>query len=151
VHKENIDKVPNAIKGRDNIEIEIYGMEGIPEEDLRQHEKRLAGKDKDEPDSTDAIKVPPPLGMPPMPPLGMMTAPPMMPMSFTGIPFGMTPMSLPMMSVPMMAQLRPPMPMMPPTTGNPAALLPSNPTISSGPTPAKPLFPSGATEVSLVY
>jgi hypothetical protein len=33
VHKENIDKVPNANAGRDNIEIEIYGMEGIPEKD----------------------------------------------------------------------------------------------------------------------
>ena len=35
-------------------------MEGIPEEDLRAHEKRLAGKDKDEPDSTDTTKVPQP-------------------------------------------------------------------------------------------
>ena len=33
VHKENIDAVPNAAAGRDNIEIEIYGMEGIPEKD----------------------------------------------------------------------------------------------------------------------
>ena len=33
VHKENMDAVPNAITGRDNIEIEIYGMEGIPEKD----------------------------------------------------------------------------------------------------------------------
>jgi hypothetical protein len=118
-------------------------MEGIPEEDLRAHEKRLAGKDKDEPDSTDTIKVPPPLGMPPMPPLGMMPNAPMMPMPFPGMPFGMTPMSLPMMPVPMMAQLRPPMPMVPPTAGNhTGSLLPSN--------PAKPLFPSGAADVSLI-
>jgi hypothetical protein len=150
VHKETIDKVPNAIKGRDNIEIEIYGMEGIPEQDLREHEKRLAGKDKDEPDSTDTAKVPPPLGMPPIPPLGMMAPPPMMPMAFTSIPFGITPMSLPMMSVPMMTQLRPPMPMIPPTTTNPAGLLPSNPIIAAGPTPPKPLFPSGAKEVTFV-
>ncbi len=123
-------------------------MEGIPEEDLRQHEKRLAGKDKDEPDSTDTIKAPPPIGMPPMPPLGMMATPPMMPMAFTGIPFGMTPMSLSMMSVPMMAQLRPPMPMVPPTSVNSATLLPSNPIVTGGPSSAKPLFPSGATDVS---
>ena len=119
-------------------------MEGIPEEDLRAHEKRLAGKDKDEPDSTDTIKVPqPPIGMPPIPPLGMMAAPPMMPMAFPGIPFGISPMQLPMMPMPMMAQLRPPMPMMPPTVGNPAATL-------MPPNPAKPLFPSGATDVSII-
>jgi hypothetical protein len=126
-------------------------MEGIPEEDLRQHEKRLAGKDKDEPDTPDPVKVPPPMGMPPMPPLGMMPAPPMMPMAFTGIPFGMTPMSLPMMPVSMMTQLRPPMPMMPPTAGNSAVHLPPNPMMATGPPPSKPLFPSGATDVSLVY
>ncbi|CAF0761312.1 unnamed protein product [Rotaria sordida] len=148
VHKENIDKVPNAIKGRDNIEIEIYGMEGIPEEDLRQHEKRLAGKDKDEPDNTDTIKVPPIVGMPPMPPLGVMTPPPMMPMTFTGIPYGITPMSLSMMPVPMMTQLRPPIPVVPTTAGNSATLLPSNPIISSGPPPTKPLFPSGTTNAN---
>jgi hypothetical protein len=126
-------------------------MEGIPEQDLRQHEKRLAGKDKDEPDSTDTVKAPPPLGMPPMPPLNMMSAPPMMSMAFTGIPFGMTPMSLPMMPVSMMTQLRPPMSMLPPTGGNPANLLPPNSMMGAGPTPNKPLFPSGATEVIFIY
>jgi hypothetical protein len=128
-------------------------MEGIPEQDLRAHEKRLSGKDKDEPDSTDTVKVPPPLGIPPTPPLGMMSAPPMMPMTFTGIPFGMTPMSLSMMPVSMMAQLRPPMPMMPSTATNSAALRPSNSIVTTGPgpTPTKPLFPSGATEVIFIY
>lgn len=28
VHKEAIDKVPNSLPNRSNIEIEIYGMEG---------------------------------------------------------------------------------------------------------------------------
>ncbi|CAF0791706.1 unnamed protein product [Adineta steineri] len=148
VHKENIDKVPNAIKGRDNIEIEIYGMEGIPEDDLRQHEKRLAGKDKDEPDSTDSVKVPPPMTMPQMPNLGMMAPPPMMPMTFTGIPFGMPPMSLSMMPVSMMTQLRPPMPMVPPNVGNPATLLSSNQMMGPGSTSSKPLFPSGITDTN---
>ncbi len=32
VHKETLDKVPNSAPGRGNIEIEIYGMEGIPEQ-----------------------------------------------------------------------------------------------------------------------
>jgi hypothetical protein len=49
-------------------------------------------------------------------------------------------MSLPMMPVSMMTQLRPPMPMMPPTAANPI--------IAAGPTPPKPLFPSGASDVS---
>lgn len=152
VHKENIDKVPNAIKGRDNIEIEIYGMEGIPEEDLREHEKRLAGKDKDDSDTITATPAvaaaaataTPAVGVPPMPPLGMMATPPMMPMGFPGLPFGVPPMPLPMMSVQMMAQLRPPMPMMPPVPVN----LQSNPVISAAPTTTKPLFPSGTTDAN---
>ena len=44
VHKEKVDKVPNALPGRNNIEIEIYGMEGIPEEDMKAHEQQKAGK-----------------------------------------------------------------------------------------------------------
>jgi len=47
-----------------------------------------------------------------------------------------------------MTQLRPPMPMMPPTATNPAARLPTNSIIAAGPTPTKPLFPSGATETN---
>ena len=39
VHKEKIDKVPNSLPNRNNTEIEIYGMEGIPEEDVKAHEK----------------------------------------------------------------------------------------------------------------
>lgn len=46
VHKEPIDKVPNALSNRSNIEIEIYGMEGIPEEDLKEHEKQKQGGSK---------------------------------------------------------------------------------------------------------
>lgn len=43
VHKETIDKVPNAISQRSNIEIEIYGMEGIPEDDMKEHERQKSG------------------------------------------------------------------------------------------------------------
>jgi hypothetical protein len=39
VHKETIDKVPNSVPNRGSIEIEIYGMEGIPPEDAREHER----------------------------------------------------------------------------------------------------------------
>ena len=44
VHKENIDKVPNAIPGRYDIEVEIYGMEGIPEKDLLAHAAKTSQK-----------------------------------------------------------------------------------------------------------
>lgn len=37
VHKQVCSKVPNAIDGRDTDEIEVYGMEGIPVEDLLKH------------------------------------------------------------------------------------------------------------------
>ncbi|CAK9290205.1 unnamed protein product [Gordionus sp. m RMFG-2023] len=40
VHKEDIDKVPNSLPHRTNITIEIYGMEGIPEEDLISHDEK---------------------------------------------------------------------------------------------------------------
>lgn len=42
VHKENIERVPNSVKGRDNISLEICGMDNIPEEDLIEHEKQKA-------------------------------------------------------------------------------------------------------------
>ena len=44
VHKENIEKVPNSIKGRDNITLEICGMDNIPEEDLIEHEKQKSAQ-----------------------------------------------------------------------------------------------------------
>ena len=49
VHKQTIDKVPNALPNRSNIEIEIYGMEGIPDQDLKDHERQKgAGADDDD-------------------------------------------------------------------------------------------------------
>ena len=36
--------MPNALPNRNNIEIEIYGMEGIPEEDVRAHEQNMKNK-----------------------------------------------------------------------------------------------------------
>ena len=37
VHKQVCSKVPNALMGRDSGEIEVYGMEGIPIDDLLRH------------------------------------------------------------------------------------------------------------------
>lgn len=48
VHKETIDKVPNSIPNRSNIEIEIFGMDGIPPEDLKDHERQKTGNTKSE-------------------------------------------------------------------------------------------------------
>ncbi|OCT63185.1 BUB3-interacting and GLEBS motif-containing protein ZNF207-like isoform X2 [Xenopus laevis] len=44
VHKETIDAVPNAIPGRTDIELEIYGMEGIPEKDMEERRRILEQK-----------------------------------------------------------------------------------------------------------
>ncbi|KAG5438946.1 hypothetical protein PCANB_002276 [Pneumocystis canis] len=44
VHKETITTVENAIPGRDSIDIEIYGMEGIPEDIVQLHYRRLLEK-----------------------------------------------------------------------------------------------------------
>ncbi|XP_026734268.1 BUB3-interacting and GLEBS motif-containing protein ZNF207 isoform X1 [Trichoplusia ni] len=58
VHKEAIDKVPNSLPNRSNIEIEIYGMEGIPPEDVKEHEKQKSGggKGSDSDDDEPAAK-----------------------------------------------------------------------------------------------
>jgi len=40
VHKETIDKIPNALPNRHSVDIEIYGMEGMPEADIREHERQ---------------------------------------------------------------------------------------------------------------
>ncbi|RHZ79621.1 hypothetical protein Glove_143g54 [Diversispora epigaea] len=41
VHKETIDTVPNAIKGRESVDVEIFGMEGIPQQDAMAHAQSL--------------------------------------------------------------------------------------------------------------
>ena len=38
MHKETIQRVPNAMAGRDNPEIVVHGMEGVPNDLI--HEKR---------------------------------------------------------------------------------------------------------------
>lgn len=46
VHKETIDGIPNAIPGRTDIELEIYGMEGIPEKDIGERRRVLEQKNQ---------------------------------------------------------------------------------------------------------
>lgn len=45
VHKEKLDKIPEALPNRNSVDIDIYGMDGIPEEDLREHERLKRGDD----------------------------------------------------------------------------------------------------------
>lgn len=56
VHKEAIDKVPNSLPNRSNIEIEIYGMEGIPANDLKDHEKQKNGNKSESDDDEPSAK-----------------------------------------------------------------------------------------------
>jgi len=75
VHKETLDKVPNSGPGRGNIEIEIYGMEGIPDADIKAHEAR-GGLPPDDDEhvksSSPAIDTPPLQTGPQLPPGVMM-------------------------------------------------------------------------------
>lgn len=41
VHKENISRVPNAMAGRQDPQVDVFGSDGIPEEDRRRYEERL--------------------------------------------------------------------------------------------------------------
>ncbi|KAF3932770.1 hypothetical protein ABW19_dt0206755 [Dactylella cylindrospora] len=41
VHKETLKEVKNAIPGRESTDIEIFGMEGIPEDVLQAHQTRI--------------------------------------------------------------------------------------------------------------
>lgn len=46
VHKETVSTVPNSLPHRCNCEIEIYGTEGIPPEDVTLHEKEVRDREK---------------------------------------------------------------------------------------------------------
>ncbi|XP_076058416.1 BUB3-interacting and GLEBS motif-containing protein ZNF207-like isoform X3 [Oratosquilla oratoria] len=161
VHKETIDKVPNALPYRNNIEIEIYGMEGIPEDDVKEHERQKAGKgggsrpeDEDDnsqpglPQSNPAPPSLPPGGPPgPMGPMGPMMGPggPMMPVMGPMGPMG--PMPPYAMAGPGMMGHMGPMGLPP---GGPPGAPPSGPPVSTAPStsqpPNKPLFPSAAQQ-----
>ncbi|CAK6964856.1 BUB3-interacting and GLEBS motif-containing protein ZNF207-like isoform X1 [Scomber scombrus] len=157
VHKETIDGVPNAIPGRTDIELEIYGMEGIPEKDMEErrrvleqknqetHKKKQNQDDSDEYDDDDepgpSFQQPapgqpqagyiPPMTQPGMPPGS--GAPGIPPGSYSGIP--------PMMPgvPPMMAGMPPVMPGMPPGMIPMGRMMPPGP----GMPPMMPGVPPG--------
>lgn len=135
VHKEALEKIPNALPNRNNTDIEIYGMEGIPEADLRLHETGRFGDAGGEPSTT--LPVPPPVVPPPPmiptpagipPPPGFPPLPPMLP----GVP--PPPPGYPMLPLP------PPPGLFPAGTTAPGS---TNVTTTSQ-IPPKPLFPSAA-------
>lgn len=41
VHKETLSQVENALPNRSGLDVEIFGMEGIPQEILEQHRNRI--------------------------------------------------------------------------------------------------------------
>lgn len=41
VHKETLTNVENALPNRQGLEVEIFGMEGIPEDVLQTHNQRI--------------------------------------------------------------------------------------------------------------
>ncbi|XP_068633325.1 BUB3-interacting and GLEBS motif-containing protein ZNF207-like isoform X2 [Battus philenor] len=136
VHKEAIDKVPNSLPNRSNIEIEIYGMEGIPPEDIKEHEKQKTGggKGSDSDDDEPAAKkkaTPALLGAGPSTVTqGILPTPmaPVPPGMYPGHAMPMNPMMPPFMQAPRMM-----MPGMRPLF--PAASVPTS-------TPSKPTFPA---------
>ncbi|XP_034566570.1 BUB3-interacting and GLEBS motif-containing protein ZNF207a isoform X3 [Notolabrus celidotus] len=145
VHKETIDGVPNAIPGRTDIELEIYGMEGIPEKDMEERRRVLEQKNQDtqkkktnqdDSDEYDEDDEPGPSFQPPatvqpqasfIPPMtqpGMLPgsgAPGIPPGSYSGIP-------------PMMPGVPPMMPGMPPVLpGMPPGMIPMGGMMPPGP------------------
>ncbi|KAG8036166.1 hypothetical protein G9C98_004746, partial [Cotesia typhae] len=94
VHKEAIDKVPNSMPNRSNIEIEIYGMEGIPPNDLKEHERQRNGGRPGSPSSGEdepAQKKSKPEGLLGSAPGAMPSNSGMMPGMMQGMPPGMQP------------------------------------------------------------
>ncbi|XP_028841278.1 BUB3-interacting and GLEBS motif-containing protein ZNF207a isoform X2 [Denticeps clupeoides] len=145
VHKETIDGVPNAIPGRTDIELEIYGMEGIPEKDMDERRRTLEQKTQESqkkkqnnPDDSDdyeeddeagpSFQQPaaqphaayaPPMTQAAMPPVP--TTAGMPPGSYAGIPHMMP--GVP----PMMAGMPPVMPGLPPGMMAMGGMMPPGP------------------------
>ncbi|XP_063984370.1 BUB3-interacting and GLEBS motif-containing protein ZNF207 [Diachasmimorpha longicaudata] len=151
VHKEAIDKVPNSLPNRSNIEIEIYGMEGIPPNDAKEHEKQRNGGRPGSPSSGEdepAQKKLKPEGL-----LG--SAPGAVP-----TPSGIIPGVIPGMQghpgMPMGHQFPPGMHMMPhlghvgPPFMGPGMMqgMPGMPPVSGASMPPRPLFPAVSTAMS---
>ncbi|KAK6340121.1 hypothetical protein TWF730_001893 [Orbilia blumenaviensis] len=62
VHKETLKEVKNAIPGRESTDIEIFGMEGIPEDILQAHQTRVLAQIHQKETERRAAQGLPPLG-----------------------------------------------------------------------------------------
>ena len=108
VHKEKLDKIPEALPNRNSVDIDIYGMQGIPEEDQREHERLKRGYEgpsKSEQESKNQPSKPTNsiqsrnMGLPqPNHMMGMGMMPPSFPMGMP--PMGMPPLGMPPMGMP---------------------------------------------------
>ncbi|KAJ1982724.1 hypothetical protein H4R34_001599 [Dimargaris verticillata] len=74
VHKTNVTKVPNALPHRESLKVEIFGMEGIPPEDMMARQQSLNGGDAKRPrtDAGPGTSMPPGMHSQPMMPPGAM-------------------------------------------------------------------------------
>jgi hypothetical protein len=149
VHKQTVNKVPNAIPGKDSIKTDILGMAGIPTEEPAAKKRKI--------DAAPVAQVPPgmpPYGAPPMgypPYMGAPGMPPYYPPPGYGMPpghMGMPPMG-PGMGMPPMGPgmgMPPGMPPMGPGMGMPPGMPPNFPPMGPGmgmppAGPPQPLFP----------
>lgn len=157
VHKEVVEKIPNAFPNRNSVEIEIYGMGGIPEADRKEWERKKNPKarDSDGDEVESGVKQ------------RQSTAarPPQAP--FPGLFPGMTPPMLPgAMMASMMPPFYPPCMGMPPMTPVPPAMhpymscpphvLPPYPAamparVAQPAATATPLFPSAKATASMLF
>ncbi|CAL1300048.1 unnamed protein product [Larinioides sclopetarius] len=158
VHKQTIDNVPNALPNRNNIEIEIYGMEGIPPGDIKEHERQGVSKDEDTDEdensnSTSDISNKKHATAPTMPSVpGIMPSIPMSGM-IPGMPYGPS-----ISGPPAMGHMRPMTMGVPPgymPTGIPVmgaipqtSIVPPSSLSSTVQAPSKPLFPAAVAQAS---
>ncbi|EJW86868.1 zinc finger protein, partial [Wuchereria bancrofti] len=142
VHKETIDKIPAALPGKDSVEVEVYGMEGIPDDAQGSETFRLivnvltllTEESAKKESKNTAAPVPPLIAPFPMLPPGI---PPMIPGFPPLPPSGMPPFGPPFMpGVPAPPRALPPLPVMPPGSAQPALTsvnLPSRVPLPNGP------------------
>jgi hypothetical protein len=62
VHKEQLTAVDNALSNRSSLDVEIFGMEGIPEDVVQSHNQRVIAQYQQEEAERQAITGNPPPG-----------------------------------------------------------------------------------------
>ncbi|KFD47024.1 hypothetical protein M513_12106 [Trichuris suis] len=156
VHKETIASIPNSVANRGSTEIEIYGMEGIPEADLKAHEAAVLGK-TDEPlekiarvEDQPSSQLPKPPVIPLIPGIAAVNNLPyqyQLPGSMVDMPPGVPPMSagMPPVAAQQASPVRQPgmpSPLVPPS------VVPGMP--ATGTPPVMPTYPPSSTYAGAV-